>query len=1379
MVMFKPFAKVRDLFSYLLSKNSKEKENFLSLFEYGDLVLFRWNNDDTWSIDYVSENVEELLGYTRDEFLSSKITYSECIHKDDLEDVFKEVEDAKQSKEKFFKHKPYRVITKNGTTKWVLDNTIIIRDHKQNIQYFQGYIIDITEEMQTRQQLENSNLRWKFVLEGSGDGLWDWDLKTSEVFFSTQWKKMLGFKEDEIRGSLDEWKNRVHPDDLKGVYQDIQKHLDGEVDHYKNEHRVLCKDGTFKWILDRGMIVQRDNDGSPLRMIGTHTDLTKTKEAESKLKKITTQLIQAQHTSKLGSWTYDMVDDTLEWSDEIFNIFDLCKDTFTPSYEAFLSLIHPEDKKLVNDAFTKSLELKTPYSVEHRLLFKDGTIKYVREKGQTSYSENSKPLRTIGTVQDITEEIHLKNQIEQERNFVSTIIESANAIIAVIDSKGVMKRLNKYGQDFVGYDIDTISKEPYFWSRFLPEKGRDKVENILKEANSGHIVKSYKNSWISKTGEERIYEWSNTLVKKDDGSMDYIATIGIDVTQKEKIERQVLESKQKFETLLSSASDAIFIMTLDTGSIVEYSSNVKTLLGYSDDELRNITVLEWDRDLNSLDDYKKIISKIGFDTVTIERVHVRKDKTTYIASISTKKVIIESKELLYASVRDITQEKEQEEELRRAKEQADSANKAKSDFLANMSHEIRTPLNGIIGLTDLVLNTKLNATQRDYLQKSKKSSKALLHLINDILDYSKIEAGKLDMVNSEFNFEELLENVNDLFGYKAYEKGISLNFFVDHTIPNILIGDSLRIMQILNNLVGNAIKFTSNGHVSVIVNKINIDQDNKKVSIELCIEDSGIGISKENQKKLFNAFEQGDSSTTKKYGGTGLGLMISKHLINLMGGDIKIDSKEGSGTKFCIDLTLDFVENKNIFQEIDKLSKNTFLIVDDSELDRDYLVKFFNSWNMKTLSASDGTEALKIIKEQKVDCLIVDWIMPNMDGLELLKEVQNMGLSVENIVMITAHDKKKLFKKAKNDGVSIKKVLQKPYTPSSIYDLLVDNKKIVKAAKQDKKQNISMGDAKKVLVAEDNDINQIVIREILENIGFKVDIAVDGLKALEMAKSNNYDIIFMDIQMPNMDGFEATRKIREFDQKTIILALSAAVMKEDKELTKEAGMDGHLAKPIDKNELYRVLESYFDIDSDTSSEVSSIIDEIKELDIKGIELIKYANDYMIEDIQNIYTIFDAFKQRFDDFEQRISKMELKSDEFKNYIHSLKGVSGNLRINGVFELCKEIEKSDKQEEVYERLKAELSSVLNEINDKMSSRIVVKDDSVNKVEIAKELDDMAISFKESFFVSRVKFNEFISRLSKFINNEQEKTLKQHFDVKDFAALYTALQKVKEEL
>ena len=1378
-ILYFLYKKDREKVDLILKEKNKEQENLLSLFEYSDLVLFRWNNDDIWSIDYVSVNSEQLLGYTKEDFLTSKVTYSECIHKDDLAEVFKEVEAGKESGDLFFKHKPYRVVTKDNKIKWVLDNTIIIRDEQGKIKYFQGYIIDITEEILTREKLQNSNLRWKFALEGSGDGIWDWNLETSEVYFSSQWKKMLGFKDDEIKGVLDEWESRVHPDDIEYVNKSIEDYISGKIEHYQNEHRILCKDGTYKWILDRGIIVQRDENNKPIRMIGTHTDLSKTKESEHKLKNLTNQLIQAQHTSKLGSWTYNILNGNLEWSDEIFNIFSLDRDDLEASYDAFLSVIHPSDRDFVNDSLSESLKNKTPYSLEHRLLLKDGTIKHVRQRGHTEYDEDSKPLKTVGTVQDITEEVNLKEQILQERNFISTIIESANAIIAVIDNNGIMKRLNKYGQDFVGYEIETISKEPYFWAKFLPENVRDNVANIVKKANDGEIVKAYKNSWVSKTGEVRVFEWSNTLVKKDDGSMNYIATIGIDVTEKEKVEQQVLESKQKFETLLSNASDAIFIITSDTGKLIEYSSNVKTLLGYSDEEVKNLTIMDWDNDINSIEDYHEIVSNVGFDTITIERVHVRKDKTTYIASITANKVVIDDKEYIYASVRDITKEREQEEELKRAKELADSANKAKSNFLANMSHEIRTPLNGIIGLTDLTLETELNDIQKDYLNKSKKSSKALLHVINDILDYSKIEAGKLDIVNGEFSFEELLDNVNDLFGYKAYEKRLSLNFFMDSTIPQTLIGDSLRITQILNNLVGNALKFTNKGHVSISVNKKYTDEENKKVGIEFCIEDSGVGISKENQNKLFAAFEQGDSSTTKKFGGTGLGLMITKQLLELMDGDIQVKSEDGSGTKFCINLALEYVQGKSFYKEVSKLNKKTFLIVDDSELDRDYLVKIFNSWNMKALDASDGVEALKIIEEEKIDYLIVDWLMPNMDGVELLKELKNRGIFKECIIMITAHDKQELYNKADKEGVLINKVLQKPYTPSSIYDLIIDNKDISDSVKSIKQKEINLDKTKKVLVAEDNEINQIVIQEILANVGLKADIAKDGLEALNMAKNSNYDIIFMDIQMPNMDGFEATKKIREFDQETPILALSAAVMKEDKELTKEAGMNGHLAKPIDKEELYKVLNNYFGIESKDDSSDSKIAEMIKELDIKGIDLKKHAQNYMIKDMQNIYVLYDAFKNRFNNFESRISKMEFASEEFNNYIHTLKGVSGNLNINGVFELCKEIEKADDQKEVYEKLKVELSSVLEQINDKISSRLEVEDKALDKSEVIKEIDKMISSIEKASFISRTNYSEFLSSLIPFIKKEQEELLVEYFDIKNFDELLKLLKVIKEDL
>ncbi len=917
-----------------------------------------------------------------------------------------------------------------------------------------------------------------------------------------------------------------------------------------------------------------------------------------------------------------------------------------------------------------------------------GIIRDLTEKKRLEKEKKEKEIAYIEQAQRaLIREEFLQNITKQKENF-ETIFLHLNYGIAILDKDAHFIDFNDFFLDMFGCERQKLLQKSWLDLTFSDDV--EKVNVLMKKVFTNESVQEMEQLCL--TCDDRIVHIDITIALLPDKQRLLVSAK--DNTQKHYYEQMLQEEKDKYQTLMDQSSEAIFIMSMNDGKLVHYNRMVKKLLRYNDEELKNLTVFDWDKDIKDEADYREINKNICYEPIVLERIHTRKDGTTYVASCNLVQVNINGREYIYGSVRDITKQKNTEKqlydrikqqeallniettglmrakdrkfiwvnnafdqllgytkeeligedtriiyadddayedygkgykelrekgvftrelrcakkdgtpvtllgcmttidadtseiigvmtditpmknalvELEEAKQKADQANEAKSVFLANMSHEIRTPLNGIIGLTDIVLNTHLDELQQDYLNKVKQSSSALLHIINDILDYSKIEAGKLDIVKSKFSLENTLQNISDLFEHQISQKGLDFIFTVDPDCPTHLIGDSLRVNQVLINLIGNAVKFTEKGFIQLDVKPTDIYDH--QVTIQFCIKDSGIGISEEKQKQLFMPFEQGDKTTTKKYGGSGLGLMISKQLVEIMGGGIFLESKEGMGATFCFTIPFTYIE-QDTHCDLSELQTHRFLIVDDSSVKRSYLREVLTSWGITTDTASDTRNALEKLKNISYDTLIIDWSISDNNGLELLEELKKKDIYTNNILMVTAYDKQEVQEEINLKGLSISNLLTKPYTPSMLCNILVDKKITTPDNKNQTPKQWVLESPKKLLVAEDNETNQLVASIIFNKMGFEVDIADNGLEAVEKAHQEDYDIIFMDLQMPVMDGFEASKTIRTFNPDVPIVALSAAVMQKDQTLTKEAGMQHHIGKPMDKTELLEIIKQYF------------------------------------------------------------------------------------------------------------------------------------------------------------------------------------------------------------
>jgi two-component system, sensor histidine kinase and response regulator len=1159
-------------------------------------------------------------------------------------------------------------------------------------------IPDSADPKQVEEKLREREQLFQSIFENAQIGISFFSIDGHAVFTNRAFQEMLGYNEKEL-GDLDKWDAIIHPDERAQGAKRYAELTHGNREKDECEQRFVRRDGRIVVAKARFSLI-RDRAGRPQYVASLTEDVTERKRAQEERNRVAQQmqvLLESTgqaiygidlhgHCTFINRATCEMIgyrpEQTLGR-----NMHDLVH------HHKPDGSIYPVDECPIYRAFKKGEGCRVDTEVIWR---RDGNSVPV-EYSSFPILEGGKITGAVVTVADITVRKRAQEKVRESEQLFRSIFENAQIGIGVFNIEKQELSPNRALQEMLGYSEKELSRLET-WDKITPPD-----ESASDAKRYGELVqgKREKDEWeqrlIRRDGRIAVTSVRFSLLRDTSGSPQYVASLQEDITERRRTEDALRESEAYNKLLFQESIIPMLVLDCETRRYVDCNRAAVQINGYSRrEEMLGKTTLDvsaptqYDGSDSKSAALKR--SKIGQETghSVFEWRHQRPDGTIWDAEVHLTTFTHHGRKQFQLTLVDITERKLAERALRQAKDLAEEATKMKSDFLANMSHEIRTPMNAILGMTHLALKTELTPKQSDYLTKTKVAAQALLGIINDVLDFSKIEAGKLDMEKTNFRLDNVLENLSSVVSQKAHDKNLELLIAAPHDLPVNILGDALRLGQILINLVNNAVKFTEQGEVMVTVALAERVSD--RIKLKFSVRDSGIGMTPEQTARLFQPFSQADTSTTRKYGGTGLGLSISKRLVEMMGGEIWVESNYGAGStfRFTAWFGLGPGEPKRKRLVPDLMSVRV-LVVDDNEQAREILSNVLRGFSLRADSASSGAEAIqKVASANSHDpyrVILMDWQMPGMDGLQASREIMRgkRPSDLPKIVMVTAFGREDLQTQAEQVGIDA--YLLKPVSPSLLYDTLVEVLGVVEPKRRRsrvKRERSGSPDftGTRILLVEDNEVNQQVATELLESVGSIVRIANDGAEAVKILTEGKghppFDVIFMDLQMPDMDGFTATRHIRTHPrlQSVPIIAMTAHALVEERQRCLDAGMNDHVSKPIDPDALFATLARWAKprqvpaakTEARPARAAAVVIPEIDGVDVR--EGLKRAagNRRLYRDL-----LIRFAKDHRDVGAQIAAALESGDPKQAEHIaHTVKGVAGNMSISKIYSSADKME-----------------------------------------------------------------------------------------------------------
>jgi two-component system sensor histidine kinase/response regulator len=865
----------------------------------------------------------------------------------------------------------------------------------------------------------------------------------------------------------------------------------------------------------------------------------------------------------------------------------------------------------------------------------------------------------------------------RERALLRSLIDSIPDLIFAKDIRGIYITSNKAFAKLLGRSADDVvgKTDLDIFPADFAVSVRERDADVVKAG----AITTREEEVTYPDGRVAQVETSKIPFIADDGELYGLIGVSRDITERKKTERVLAVERESLQRILDASPVGVAITSDNVARFTNPRMEEMFALRVGSD-VPDLYVVPGQRNalLDKLD-REGIVRDFG--------VQLRGPNGEIRDSLTTlMHMEYDGRQGVLAWVVDVTELKKIQTALSEAKVAAEDATKVKAEFLANMSHEIRTPMNAVIGLAHLCLRTDLSAKQRDYVGKIHNAGTSLLSIINDILDFSKIEAGKLDIENVTFEIDSVMSNISTMVAQKIQDKGLELLFNISPKIPHALLGDPLRLGQVLINLLGNAVKFTERGEICLIGEIL--ERTGNKVKLRFSVKDTGIGMTKEQANRLFQAFSQADTSTSRKYGGTGLGLAISKRLVELIGGSIWVVSEPGKGSTFSFTgwFGLSEMDPRRVVPT--RLGSLKTLIVDDNAAAREVLENLMSTVGGEIEQVASGAEAIDAVKRAEAgrpfDLVLLDWRMPGLDGVETARRIRADGSlkRVPAIVIVTAFGREEVHTEAERAGVD--GFLVKPVNRSMLVDMLVDifAPEHRAAAREAIKATAYDLNGLRVLLAEDNTINQQIAVELLEGVGVSIDVASNGREALSMLLADGgntqYDVVLMDLQMPEMDGYQATARIRAAPSlaELPIIAMTAHATAEERDRCLVAGMRGHITKPIDPELLYRTLMQFH-----RPGQVTTMAGKPVNRSSRAAGLPEIAGLDVADGLSRVGGNMKLYRSLLGQFvEQQADAVSavragLECQDLalvKRLIHTLKGVCGSLGAKNISGLATELE-----------------------------------------------------------------------------------------------------------